>query len=592
MKHAFLLIIFLLTTLSASSATSFKVDDFYYEVTDDTNHTVKVRYYTYSNSKYNATWAITVADVPETVVYKDVTYTVTGVGAHAFQACAKLTTVTLPKTIESIAENAFYGCSVLTSVTLSSSPTTIEKYAFYGCKKLDNIDLGDAVTTLNEFTFAYCNSLSSIRIPDSVTSIERFAFTNCTALTDVKIGASVSSLSEEAFTSCTQLESITIPANVKTISEFCFRGCSNLQSIKLSEGLEGIGKNAFYETGLKTIKFPNSLQTLDTQVCNKCNELETVFLGNKVSNIKDAAFANCPNLKKFYITTPYPPVCSESIWGTRLNNPTGISTGSVNITEPFGKVELIVSDQICVYDRYSYAHVWSDFLQISTADLGVIDDLIPETELTHLDRVEIVDGGAFALPEKCIVEELWYSRNFNDTKWQALYIPFALPYDVWNEAGLEVARICGLNEYDDNQDGSIDRCTIEIQKMTQGATTANKPYLIRAKTSGNHTIELQDIAVYGTVSNTIDCSTLQTTFNIVGTYIESATTESFYMQDGHLVAGNHLAAPFTWYIQRMSRSNKGLPQIDKIKFAIFGDINADERVSISDVNALIDILLK
>ena len=60
-------------------------------------------------------------EIPETVTYNGMTYTVTSIGNEAFKDNTNLTDVTIPSAITSIGESAFAGCSNLKSITVNST---------------------------------------------------------------------------------------------------------------------------------------------------------------------------------------------------------------------------------------------------------------------------------------------------------------------------------------------------------------------------------------------------------------------------------------------------------------------------------------
>ena len=98
--------------------------------------------------------------IPSTVVINDTTYTVTSIGAQAFQKCSYLESVVIPNTVTSLDLRAFEKCSNLTSVTLP-----------------------DHLTHIGMLAFGECSKLESIIIPISVTEIENYAFFKCTSIT-------------------------------------------------------------------------------------------------------------------------------------------------------------------------------------------------------------------------------------------------------------------------------------------------------------------------------------------------------------------------------------------------------------------------
>ena len=71
--------------------------------------------------------------IPESITFKNSTYSVTSIGREAFNGCWRLTSVTIPNSVTSIGDYAFYDCSSLTSVTIPNSVTSIGNSAFDCC---------------------------------------------------------------------------------------------------------------------------------------------------------------------------------------------------------------------------------------------------------------------------------------------------------------------------------------------------------------------------------------------------------------------------------------------------------------------------
>lgn len=91
--------------------------------------------------------------IPETVTYKETTYSVTGIGKHAFYDCSRLTFVDIPNSVTIIENAAFYGCYSLTSVVIPNSVTSIENSAFDGCSSMSSVILGDNVALIGKNAF-------------------------------------------------------------------------------------------------------------------------------------------------------------------------------------------------------------------------------------------------------------------------------------------------------------------------------------------------------------------------------------------------------------------------------------------------------
>lgn len=98
-------------------------------------------------------------EIPASVTYNEVEYSVTNIGDDAFRKSTGLVSITIPNSVKSIGQSAFSDCTGLTSVIIPNS-----------------------VTSTSLCAFAYCTGLISVTIPNSVTNIEWGTFTGCTAL--------------------------------------------------------------------------------------------------------------------------------------------------------------------------------------------------------------------------------------------------------------------------------------------------------------------------------------------------------------------------------------------------------------------------
>jgi len=114
--------------------------------------------------------------IPENVTYMNRTRKVTSIGAYAFWACSRLTSVTIPNSVTNIDEWAFKDCSKLTTLTIPNNVTSIGRYAFGGCSKLTSITIPNNVTIIKQGAFDGCSGLTYLTIGKSVTEIEQYAF--------------------------------------------------------------------------------------------------------------------------------------------------------------------------------------------------------------------------------------------------------------------------------------------------------------------------------------------------------------------------------------------------------------------------------
>ena len=120
-------------------------------------------------------------DIPEVVVFNEVSYRVTRIKVEGFSGNPSLTSITIPDSVTEIGVRAFANCHKLTDITIPDSVTSIGERAFLWCFSLSTVTIPNSVTTIGKRAFSGCG-FESITIPDSVTSIGDHAFKNCDSL--------------------------------------------------------------------------------------------------------------------------------------------------------------------------------------------------------------------------------------------------------------------------------------------------------------------------------------------------------------------------------------------------------------------------
>ena len=161
-------------------------------------------------------------DIPASIAYDGVEYSVTSIHSEAFSFCSALTTVSIPSSMTWIKYSAFIFCRNLTSVYISdiaawcsidftnnaSNPLAYGAELYLNGQVIKDLTIPDNVTKIGAYAFSGCSSLTSVTIPSGVTMIERNTFDCCSSLTSVTIGSSVRYIYSKAFASCPELTDV------------------------------------------------------------------------------------------------------------------------------------------------------------------------------------------------------------------------------------------------------------------------------------------------------------------------------------------------------------------------------------------------
>lgn len=109
----------------------------------------------------------------------------------------------------------------------------------------------------------------------------------------VKLASNFQTIGENAFTN-TGLTNINLE-NVKSIRNGAFSNCFYLEQVDITN-VDELGGNVFGHSGLKSIKFSDSLEFIANQMCDSCYFLQKAVFGPNVQFIGASAFHDCISL--------------------------------------------------------------------------------------------------------------------------------------------------------------------------------------------------------------------------------------------------------------------------------------------------------
>lgn len=179
--------------------------------------------------------------------------------------------VVFPETLKTIGNTAFQNAP-LTEVSLPDNVTSVGSGAFTNTEKatthIEKVKLSKGMTAIPASMFTN-QKVKNVEIPEGIKTIGARAFAGNRVET-LKISGTVEKIDDYAFWN-NQMKELEIPGNVKTIGRYAFQRTQEyikptINKVILHEGLESIGKKAFYQTltsECKSIDLPTTVKVLD-----------------------------------------------------------------------------------------------------------------------------------------------------------------------------------------------------------------------------------------------------------------------------------------------------------------------------------------
>ncbi len=260
----------------------------------------------------------------------------TKISNNMFKTVLNLKEITIPSTVESIGEYAFASTAAKTkleSVTFAladeaertSALTSIGKYAFQACAKLTTVSVPNSVTTFGDYVFTGCTLLTEAQLPDDITKLPNGLFTS-TGFTSYTIPETVTEIGNYVFQN-SKLTSLVIPARVTKIGSGAFQNSSALKTLTFEEPAAGepkvdveIGANAFAmaseaNSALTTINFSSQITSIGNTAF-KFARITSLNLPASVETLGNSVFESCTLMT----TAELGGLALKETWGTSIFN--------------------------------------------------------------------------------------------------------------------------------------------------------------------------------------------------------------------------------------------------------------------------------
>ena len=290
-------------------------DGFAYIVNDEGTITLKGRDKS-REDEYDKTRIV----LPSKIDGKYVTEIDTNYFGHStYGSNSTVTEIVLPDHIEKINNWCFNDYKTLDTLVI---PATLKEAArpFTYCK-INKVIIEDGMETVPNSLFSWTDYMGELVIPDSVTAIGDDAFNSITGLKEIHVPDSVKSIGYCAIANNPDLEVLDLPDTLDFIDNCAFTNNPKLTSVTVPDTWTfGEGKNGFFSRcGIKEISFGPDRTEIPQNICQYCENLETINWPDAPMVIGPGAFADCISIKD-----PKIPDSVETIYDSAFSGCTGI----------------------------------------------------------------------------------------------------------------------------------------------------------------------------------------------------------------------------------------------------------------------------
>jgi len=153
-------------------------------------------------------------------------------GAQAFKDCEKLTGLSLPASLTKVEGSAFLGCKHVQEIVFRG---TLSEYL--RIEWLASIECGHIVSVNGE-------PVKNLVVPNDVDAISAYAFYYCKSIETLKLHPGVKKIGDDAFNKSALSGDIILPEGFTTIGAYAFFN-SQIKSVSIPSSIERIGKGAF-----------------------------------------------------------------------------------------------------------------------------------------------------------------------------------------------------------------------------------------------------------------------------------------------------------------------------------------------------------
>ena len=434
------------------------------------------------------------------------------------------------------------------------------------------------VTGIGQSAFRNSLDLMSVTIPSTVKHIGDYAFRNCNGLIEIEIPSGVESVGNQAFANCMNLERVIFSGNeVKTVGQDAFADCNALKHIEVGDLNSWLGMtfvshysnplsfaHHLYVNGheLEHLVVPQSIQQISPFAFIECEGLKSVVLEDGVTDIGTAAFSYCTSITSVTLPQTMTAIGKQVFFGctalTGIDIPESItSIGNAAFSDCAALEQVVFPSAVTTVSDNAFANC-----------KGLVEVVLPNS---------ITDLGASAFSGCSSMSHVKLSASLTALKSKVFYgcsklSQITIPSSVTNISSSAFQKCYSLTSVTipDNvtQVGSqaFSYCS-RLAQVTIGQSVAVVDE--KAFDNSNALVSVTCMSETPPLTPGNDNTFTSTVFN----------NTILYVPEGSLRAYKN-SGIWPWF-----------KHIEIIPEFMRGDVNRDREVNISDVSAIIDLIL-
>lgn len=191
------------------------------------------------------------------------------------------------------------------------------------------------------------------------------------------------------------------------------------------------------------------------------------------------------------------------------------------------------------------------------------------------DVYALTDMYAFEVLEEVPNVDVSYTRNFKNTNYQSICLPFDVTITSELLQDFAVDAIYDNYATDTNHDGELDYFEIITEPLVEGdVMRANYPYLIAATAAQEMTIFSSGVTIQETSPVVLDCSSVKAAYTFCGTYSQMSKEDLnglYVTSNGSLKHSSSSMNPFRWFMEITGRNGYAISATSQVSVRRIGD---------------------